>query len=62
MAKGPKSELTAIPGVGEARRSALLKHFRSVKAIKEASLQELEQAVPKSTAKAVFEWFHQEET
>jgi len=56
------STLDAIPGVGEARRSALLKHFRSVKAIKEASLQELEQAVPKSTAKAVFEWFHQEET
>ena len=54
--------LTDFPGVGEARRSALLKHFRSVKAIKEASLQELEQAVPKSTAKAVFEWFHQEET
>ena len=56
------STLDAIPGVGEARRTALLKHFRSVKAIKEASLQELEQAVPKSTAKAVFEWFHQEET
>ena len=56
------STLDAIPGVGEARRTALLKHFRSVKAIKEASLQELEQAVPKSTAKAVFTWFHQEET
>ena len=55
-------KVNAIPGVGEARRTALLKHFRSVKAIKEASLQELEQAVPKSTAKAVFEWFHQEET
>ena len=54
--------MLSVPGVGEARRSALLKHFRSVKAIKEASLQELEQAVPKSTAKAVFEWFHQEET
>ena len=53
------STLDAIPGVGEVRRTALLKHFKSLKAIKEASLEQLQQVVPKNTAKAVYEWFHQ---
>jgi len=54
------SGLDAIPGVGEVRRAALLKHFKSMKAIREATLEELEKAVPKNTAKAVYEWFRQE--
>ena len=52
------STLDAIPGVGEVRRTALLKHFKSMKAIREAELGELEQVVPKNTAKAVYLWFH----
>ena len=47
-----------IPGVGEVRRTALLKHFKSLKAIKEASLEELQAVVPKNTAQAVFQWAH----
>ena len=35
------SELTAIGGVGEAKAAALLKHFKTMKAIKSASVQEL---------------------
>ena len=54
------STLDAIPGVGEVRRTALLKHFKSLKAIKAAALEELEQAVPKNTARAVYDWFHGE--
>ncbi|MDE7242763.1 MAG: excinuclease ABC subunit UvrC [Oscillospiraceae bacterium] len=52
------SSLDAIPGVGEARRTALLKRFKSLKAIKEASLEELQTVVPKTAAQAVYDWAH----
>ena len=52
------SALDNIPGVGEARRTALLKRFKSLKAIKEASLEELQAAVPKNAAAAVYQWAH----
>ncbi len=53
------SVLDKIPGVGEKRRADLLKHFKSVKNIKAASLAELEEAVPKNTARAVYDYFNQ---
>ena len=56
------SALENIPGVGEKRRNELLKQFKTVKAIREASVDELAAVVPKSTAKAVWEHFHREET
>ena len=52
------SALDAIPGVGEKRRAALLKQFKSIKAIRQASLEELEQVVNKPTAQAVYHYFH----
>ena len=55
------SQLDEIPGVGEKRRLALLKHFKSVAAIKAASVEELREAVPASTAQAVYEYFHKQE-
>ncbi len=55
------STLDGIPGVGEARRTALLKHFKSLKAIREASLEELRAVVPKNTAQAVYGHFHPSE-
>lgn len=55
------SQLENIKGVGQARRNELLKHFKTIKAIKAASLDELNAIVPKNTAKAVFEHFHSEE-
>ncbi len=51
--------LDKIPGVGEKRRAELLKHFKSVKNIKAASLAELEEAVPKNTARAVYQFFRE---
>ena len=51
------SVLDRIPGVGEKRRTELLRHFKSVKAIRSASLTELEAAVPKHTARAVYDYF-----
>ena len=52
------SELDAIPGVGEKRRNALLKAFRSVKAVREASFEALCEVVPQSTARAVYDHYH----
>ena len=52
------STLDDIPGVGEARRVALLKHFKSLKAIREAALDELQAVVPRNAAQAVYEHFH----
>ena len=52
------STLDGIPGVGEARRIALLKKFKSVRAIREASLEELLAVVPKNAAQAVYLWAH----
>jgi len=55
------SVLDQIEGVGEKRRSQLMKHFKSVKAIKAAALEELQEVVPKNTASAVYGFFHQGE-
>ncbi len=56
------SALDKIPGVGEKRRAQLLKAFKSVKAIRQAPLEELEKVVPKNTAQAVYQFFRREET
>ena len=52
------SQLDQIPGVGAKRRNDLLKAFRSVKAVKEASLEQLKEVVPKNTAEAVYDYYH----
>jgi excinuclease ABC subunit C len=52
-----RSVLEEIPGIGERRKTQLLKHFGSLKRIKAASVEELA-AVPgmtRQTAQAVFE-------
>ena len=58
MRSSRRSQLDDIPGVGEKRRNALLKSFRSIKAISEASMEELIKVVPKNTAEAIFKHFH----
>ena len=55
------SVLDQIPGVGEKRKQQLLKYFKSMKAIKSASLEQLQEAVPKNTAQAVFSYFQKQE-
>ena len=55
------SVLDQIPGVGEKRRAQLLKAFKSVKAIRQSPLEELEKVVPKNTAQAVYQYFRREE-
>jgi excinuclease ABC subunit C len=53
-----RSQLDGIPGLGEKRKKALLKHYKSVKAIAAAPLEELITLVPKPVAMAVFHKFH----
>jgi excinuclease ABC subunit C len=45
---GLASQLEAVPGIGPARRKALLTHFGSIDAIRRASVEELA-AAPKMT-------------
>ncbi len=57
-----QSVLDNIPGVGEKRKKALLKHFGSVKKIKEATVEEIKEAgVPYATAELIYERIHKEE-
>ena len=55
-----RSALDDIPGVGDARKKALLKHFGTVKAVREAGLEELETVLPRNTAEAVYRHFREE--
>lgn len=51
-----KSVLDDIPGVGEKRKKALLKHFGSIKKIKEASVKEIQEAyIPEKVALTIKE-------
>ena len=50
---GLASQLDSIPGIGPTRRKALLKHFGSVDKIREASVEELTNVVPKNTAESI---------
>jgi len=52
------SELTKINGVGEKRKNELLKHFKTIKAIRAASVDELCRVVPKNTAEAIYKYYH----
>jgi excinuclease ABC subunit C len=54
-----KSELTSIEGIGEKTVENLLKTFKSVKRIKEASYETLAEKVGSSKAKIIFETFQQ---
>ena len=55
------SSLDRIPGVGEKRRDALIRHFGTVRAIRAAGVEELAAVVPKNTAAAVYAYYHGKE-
>ncbi|UOE78215.1 excinuclease ABC subunit UvrC [Parageobacillus thermoglucosidasius] len=51
-----RSVLDDIPGVGEKRKKALLKHFGSIKNMREATVEELQKAnIPRSVAEKIYE-------
>lgn len=51
------SELDAIAGIGEKTKQALLKEFKSVKRIREASVEEVSKVVGKAKGKIIEEYF-----
>ncbi|HKR07163.1 MAG TPA: excinuclease ABC subunit UvrC [Bacteroidia bacterium] len=55
-----KTELSEIRGIGDATSKALLRHFKSVKKIREASYAEMEDVIGKAKARVVFEYFGKE--
>ncbi len=54
------SILEDIPGIGEARRKALMRHYKSIEALREAGIEELSElpAMNLPAAKAVYAYFH----
>lgn len=57
-----KTELSEIKGIGEATADELLRHFKSVKRIKEASHEEIEEVVGKSKAQVIVNYFKEKYT
>lgn len=57
-----KSELDNIKGIGEKTKTLLLRHFKSVKRIKEASLDDLKAIVGEAKAKALRNGFDKRQT
>ena len=55
------SELDNIAGIGPKRKEQLLKYFKSLSAISEATIPELERVLPKDVASAVYHHFHNQE-
>ena len=51
------SELDAIPGIGPKRKEDLLRTFKSIAGIRQASLYELERILPRDAAQAVYRHF-----
>jgi len=54
------STLDEVPGIGPARKKALLMHFGTARAVKGASLEDLQKApgVSKAMAQGIYDFFH----
>lgn len=54
------SSLDGVPGIGPARKKALLMHFGTARAVRDAALEDLQRApgVSKAVAQTVYDYFH----
>ncbi|WP_249710068.1 excinuclease ABC subunit C [Bacillus cereus] len=58
-----QSALDDIPGIGDKRKKVLLKHFGSLKKMKEASIEEfVEAGMPKNVAETIYTYLTDEKT
>ena len=57
-----KSVLEDIPGVGETRRKALMRRFKSIDEMKTASVEQFSAIpeIPENVAKGIYAFFHPE--
>ena len=53
-----RSALDDIPGIGPKRKQELLKYFKTITAIKNASVAELKHILPADAANGVYQHFH----
>jgi excinuclease ABC subunit C len=55
-----KSSLDDIPGIGPARRKALMKAFKSIEDVRQSSVEDLAAVpeIPLSTAQQIYDFFH----
>ncbi|MBQ2910767.1 MAG: excinuclease ABC subunit UvrC, partial [Clostridia bacterium] len=56
-----KSTLDNIDGIGDERKAKLLRHFKTITAIKNASISELSEIIPEKIAYNVYAYFHKED-
>ena len=58
-----KSSLDDIPGIGPARRKALMRHFKSINDLRTADVETLMEVpeIPERTAHEIYDFFHQPE-
>lgn len=52
-----KSELDGVKGIGQETKKALLKHFKSIKRVKEANIEEIEKIIGKHKAQILTKYF-----
>jgi len=54
------SPLDDVPGIGPARKKALLMHFGTARAVRDASLEDLTRTpgVSEAVARAVYDFYH----
>ena len=59
-----KSVLDDIPGIGAARRKALMRSFKSIDEIKAAPVPRLAEIpeIPEQVAESIYRFFHNNET
>lgn len=55
------SILDDVEGIGPKRRKQLLHHFGSVKKMREATLDDIQEVLPKAVAKALYDRLHQDD-
>ena len=51
------SELSHIPGIGDKSLTTLLRHFKTVRAVREASREQLTEVVGTKRAEAIINYF-----
>ncbi len=57
-----KTILTEIPGIGATNAQKLLRHFKSVQRIREATLDEIQKAIGKKKGSVIYEYFKNKKT
>ena len=53
-----KSILDEVEGIGEVRKNEIWKHFKSLKRLKEATIEEIRQVVPEKVAQNIYNILH----